>query len=78
MYEHLEKNIALWQERIGNASARWGKTEICAATKTVDADTINRAYAAGIRIIGENRVQELNEKVEFPNPEFDEGRDWNE
>ena len=22
MYEHLEKNIALWQERIGNASAR--------------------------------------------------------
>lgn len=71
MYEHLEKNIALWQERIGNASARWGKAEICAATKTVDADTINRAYAAGIRIIGENRVQELNEKVEFLNPEFE-------
>ena len=45
MYEHLEKNIALWQERIGNASARWGKAEICAATKTVDADTINRAFA---------------------------------
>lgn len=71
MYEHLEKNIALWQERIGNASARWGKAEICAATKTVDADTINRAFAAGIRIIGENRVQELNEKVEFLNPEFE-------
>ena len=31
----LESNIALWQERIGNASAKWGGAEICAVTKTV-------------------------------------------
>ncbi len=71
MYEDLEKNIALWQERIGNASARWGKAEICAATKTVDAQTVNRAFAAGIRIIGENRVQEMNEKIDALDPRFE-------
>lgn len=70
MYERLEENIALWKERIGNASARWGGAEICAATKTVDAETINRAFAAGIRVIGENRVQEMNEKIDALNPEF--------
>ena len=71
MYEDLEKNIAYWQERIGNASAHWGKTEICAATKTVDAQTINRAFDAGIRIIGENRVQEMNEKIDALNRGFE-------
>ena len=71
MYESLEENIAFWKERIGNASAKWGGAEICGATKTVDADTINRAFAAGLRVIGENRVQELNEKVEFLNPGFE-------
>lgn len=70
MYESLESNIALWKERIGNASAKWGGAEICAATKTVDAEAINRAFSAGIRTIGENRVQELNEKVDFLNPEL--------
>lgn len=70
MYESLESNIALWKERIGNASAKWGGAEICAATKTVDAETINRAYSAGIHVIGENRVQELNEKVDSLNPNF--------
>lgn len=55
----LENNIARWLERIGNASAKWGGAEICAVTKTIDVETINRAYDAGIRTIGENRVQEL-------------------
>ena len=48
----LEENIALWRERIGNASARWGGAEICAVTKTVDVDTINRAVAAGLTTLG--------------------------
>ena len=71
MADGLENNIALWRERIGNASAKWGGAEICAVTKTVDVDTINRAYAAGIRVIGENRVQEMNEKVDRLHPGFE-------
>lgn len=71
MEDNLERNIALWRERIGNASAKWGGAEICAVTKTVDVDTINRAYAAGIRVIGENRVQEMNEKVDKLHPGFE-------
>jgi len=66
----IESNIALWQERIGNASARWGGAEICAVTKTVDAETINLAYAAGIRTIGENLVQELMSKIDQLNPDY--------
>lgn len=64
----LESNIALWQERIGNASAKWGGAEICAVTKTVDVDTINRARAAGLRTMGENRVQELLSKIDRLDP----------
>lgn len=33
-----------------------------AVSKTVDAERIRQAYAAGIRTFGENRVQELGEK----------------
>ena len=67
----VEENIALWREKIGNASARWGGAEICAVTKTVDAATINRAAKCGIRTIGENRVQELMSKIDELDPSFD-------
>ena len=67
----VEENIALWREKIGNASARWGGAEICAVTKTVDAATINRAAKCGVRTIGENRVQELMSKIDELDPSFD-------
>lgn len=67
----LESNIARWQERIGNASAKWGGAEICAVTKTIDVETINLARAAGIKTIGENRVQELMTKIDALDPTFD-------
>ena len=66
----LETNIAQWRERINNAAAKWGGAEICAVTKTVDAETINRARAAGIQTIGENRVQELMSKIEALDPAY--------
>lgn len=71
MKEILANNIALWQERIGNAAAKWNDgCEICAVTKTVDVETINLAHAAGIRTIGENRVQELMTKIDTLHPEY--------
>lgn len=66
----LESNIAQWRERINDAASKWGGAEICAVTKTVDVETINRARAAGIETIGENRVQELMSKIDALNPEY--------
>lgn len=68
--EALLLNIHDWRERIGNASAKWDGCEICAVTKTVDVQTINMAREGGIRVIGENRVQELMGKIDTLDPEY--------
>ena len=68
--EEILQNVQLWQSRIGEASQKWGGAQICAVTKTRDADTINLAWDAGIRTIGENRVQELMGKIDDLNPDF--------
>jgi len=69
--EDLLSNIAFWRDRIGEASAKWGGAEICGVSKTVDPDTINMAWDGGIRILGENRVQELASKQDRLNPGFE-------
>lgn len=69
--EAILRNIADWKKRIDEASAKWGGAEICAVTKTQSAETINIAWDGGIRIIGENRVQELMEKADQLNPSYD-------
>ncbi|MBQ8110537.1 MAG: YggS family pyridoxal phosphate-dependent enzyme [Clostridia bacterium] len=69
--EALLNNIREWRERIGEASARWGGAEICAVSKTIDAETINMAREGGIRILGENRVQELLGKLDSLDPGFE-------
>ena len=68
--ELLARNLNACRSRLNEASARWGGVEICAVTKTLDADTINMAFDEGVRIIGENRVQEAREKAPALNPEF--------
>ena len=69
--EDLLSNIARWQQRIGEASARWGGATICGVSKTIDPETINMAWDGGIRILGENRVQELMGKQDRLNPGFE-------
>jgi len=53
--------------RIAEAAARRGRdareVEVVAITKTVAADRIREAIAAGFRTLGENRVQERQAKV---------------
>ena len=55
-------------EKISQAAQSVGKTAdditFLAATKTVDAPTINHAISLGLRYIGENRVQELLSKYD--------------
>lgn len=60
---NLTENIAAVQERIRAAARRAGRDSggitLVAATKVQTSDTIRAAIAAGIRICGENRVQEM-------------------
>ena len=69
--EEILANIEYWRQRIGEASAKWGGAEICGVSKTVDAETVNMAWDGGIRILGENRVQELVAKQDLLNPGFE-------
>src|SRR5882672_4664466 len=60
-------NIAAIRERIAQAAARAGRSPqsvtLMAVSKTVEPERIRQAYAAGLRVFGENRVQEFTEKV---------------
>jgi len=62
----VAENIALIRERISNAARRAGRDpheiSLMAVTKTVDVSRIREAYDAGVRLFGENRVQEFQEK----------------
>jgi len=60
-------NLARTQERIAQAAARAGRNPasitLMAVSKTVEPERIRQAYAAGIRVFGENRVQEFDGKA---------------
>jgi len=64
----LSQNVRAVQERIAAAARAAGRDpgeiSLCAATKVQSDDTIRAAIAAGIRICGENRVQELTAHLE--------------
>jgi len=64
----IATNVETLQERISRAAQRAGKKTgaitAMAVTKTVAPDRIREAYDAGIRVFGENRVQEFEAKVE--------------
>jgi PLP dependent protein len=56
-------NIARTRQRIDNAAQRAGRhgeeVTLMAVSKTFPAERIREAYAAGLRVFGENRVQEF-------------------
>ena len=64
----VEYNYRKICERIEDAAIKTGKSvddiTFLAATKTVDAATINHAISLGLKYIGENRVQELLSKYD--------------
>ena len=61
-------NIAMVRERIHAAAKRDGRdpdgVTLMAVSKTVPPELIRAAYLAGVRVFGENRVQEFTEKVD--------------
>ena len=64
----LTQNVKAVQEKIAAAAIAAGRdpaeVSLCAATKVQTDDTIRSAIAAGIRVCGENRVQELTAHLE--------------
>jgi pyridoxal phosphate enzyme (YggS family) len=63
----IEANVATVNERISRAAGRAGRTPeeitLVAVTKTFAPETIQEAWEAGLRVFGENRVQEAEPKV---------------
>lgn len=53
----IEKNI----EKINNSMAQYKNARLMAAIKTRSDEEIKKAYSCGVRLFGENRVQELLE-----------------
>jgi hypothetical protein len=74
----IARNIAQVQERIAAAARRAGRNPdeitLMAVSKTFPAERIREAYAAGLRVFGENRVQEFAGKADalrdLPNVEW--------
>jgi len=65
--DSLRATLERVRERIESARARAGRqegVEIVAVTKGHGDDVVNAALSAGLRALGENRVQELAGKVE--------------
>ena len=65
----IGQNLEILKTRIDNACTKAGRSSqgitLVAVTKTVPVETIELAINAGIKIIGENRVQEAQEKFSF-------------
>jgi pyridoxal phosphate enzyme (YggS family) len=63
----ISENIAAVKERMAAAAGRAGRSRdeivLMAVSKTVAPERIRQAYDAGLRVFGENRVQDFAEKV---------------
>jgi len=63
----IAENLASIQERISKAALRAGRNpaeiRLVAVSKTVSAENIQQAIAAGVTILGENYVQEARNKI---------------
>ena len=63
----IDENIARVRARIAAAAARVRRRPeditVMAVSKTVEPERIREAYAAGLRVFGENRVQEFEKKA---------------
>lgn len=64
----ISENAARIRDRIASAAARSGRRAaeitLMAVSKTFTAESIRQAYQAGVRVFGENRVQEFAGKAE--------------
>ena len=66
--EQVAQNVIRLRDEVAEAAIRAGRdpasVQLLGATKTNDAQHIQAAIGAGLRLCGENRVQELTDKLE--------------
>ncbi|HOM93294.1 MAG TPA: YggS family pyridoxal phosphate-dependent enzyme [Rectinema sp.] len=71
----IADNVAIIKERICRAAEKAGRSiddiELMAVTKFQPIDVIQQAYLAGIRLFGENRVQEALAKYPLLEPDLE-------
>jgi pyridoxal phosphate enzyme (YggS family) len=76
----IAENVVAVRERIARAAARVGRAPdsvtLMAVSKTVEPERIRGAYAAGLRVFGENRVQEFQNKEESDHLRELQGAEW--
>jgi PLP dependent protein len=64
----IRANLGRVQEAVARACARAGRSPdhvlLIAVSKTMDAERVRQAVAAGVAALGENRVQEARDKIE--------------
>jgi hypothetical protein len=69
----LKENLASINDRIDAACTRAGRdrqeVHLIAVSKTVPAERVRQAIEGGVRILGENRVQEAAEKIAALKPD---------
>jgi hypothetical protein len=74
----IARRIQTIQEKIRQAALRVGRDpsgiRVVAASKTISLPDVEKAFAAGVRIFGENRLQEAQEKKRMLGPR--EGLSW--
>ena len=72
--DRVRANLERVRERIAAAAARGGRrpeeVEVCAAIKYVAVEDLGALADAGIRVVGENRAQDLEAKVAAHGPRF--------
>ncbi len=64
----IEKNVKELRERLAHGNPFGEKVLLVAATKTQSVEAINRAIAAGVDAVAENKPQEFRDKNEFLSP----------
>ncbi len=74
----IAENVLEIQETVRQAAVRVGRdpsaVQVIAASKTASAHSVVQAYLAGVRIFGENRLQEAQQKI--PAVGLREGLAW--
>ena len=72
-FAYIDENYRRIIETIAQAKAKYRKPTdqitLMAVTKTVPPEAVNHAVGCGVRVLGENRVQEYLSKKEYYSPE---------
>jgi len=78
--DELKENLKNVEENILNACRKAGRNreevKLISVSKTNPNEVLELAYGLGVRVFGENKVQELTGKIDFFNEHYTEQPEW--